>query len=150
MRKFRASQGGFLTQPAIVTRNKATAEQFFARFTASDIAGALDLMTNDATWWIAGKKERLPTAGLYAKAEIAKLFQRMVGSLKDGLTMTVKSSIGEGDSVALEVVSSGDLKNGRAYRQEYHMVVTFREGRIAGVREYLDTLHVHDVWVVPW
>jgi len=63
--------------------------------------------------------------------------------------MKVKSCIAEGDSVALEVVSSGDLKNGRLFRQEYHMLMQFRDGKISAVREYLDTQHAYDVWVAP-
>jgi len=41
------------------------------------------------------------------------LYKRMVNALQDGLKMTVVSCIAEGDRVALEVVSTGDLKNGR-------------------------------------
>jgi ketosteroid isomerase-like protein len=55
----------------------------------------------------------------------------------------------EGSSVALEVESRGDLVNGRLYRQQYHMLMEFRDGRIAAVREYLDTQHAHDVWIAP-
>ena len=132
-----------------VEDNKAVAHQFFARFTASDIEGTLATMSNDATWWIPGKKERSPSAGLYPKEKIGRLFHRMVAALKDGLTMQVKSSIGEGNFVALEVESSGDLKNGSFYRQEYHMLMEFRDGKIAAVREYLDTQHANDVWVSP-
>jgi len=73
----------------------------------------------------------------------------MAAALKDGLKMTVQSSIGEGNFVALEVESSGDLQNGRLYRQQYHMLMEFRDGKIASVREYLDTQHAHDVWVAP-
>lgn len=63
----------------------------------------------------------------------------MLDALVGGLRMTVVSSLAEGDRVALEVTSSGDLKNGRRYRQEYHFVMEFRDGRICAVREYLDT-----------
>jgi ketosteroid isomerase-like protein len=129
--------------------NKAVAREFFDCFTASDIEGALRTMTDDATWWIPGKKDRSPTAGLYSKEKIGRLFHRMVGALEQGLQMTVKSCIAEGNFVALEVESRGDLKNGRLYRQEYHMLMEFRGGRIAVVREYLDTQHAYDVWVAP-
>ncbi|MEO8670676.1 MAG: nuclear transport factor 2 family protein [Tahibacter sp.] len=129
--------------------NKAIACEFFERFTASDIEGALATMTDDATWWIPGKKERFPSAGLYTKEKIGRLFQRMVAALNDGLAMRVKSSVGEGNFVALEVESSGDLKNGRRYRQEYHMLMEFRNGKIVSVREYLDTQHADDVWDSP-
>jgi uncharacterized protein len=129
--------------------NKAVAHRFFERFTAGDIDGALATMTDDATWWIPGKKERSPSAGLYPKDKIGRLFHRMLNALKNGLAMTVVSCIAEGDRVALEVVSAGDLKNGRHYRQEYHMLMTFRDGKIASVREYLDTQHANDIWVAP-
>jgi ketosteroid isomerase-like protein len=128
-------------------RNRATARRFFDLFSASDIDGVLALMTDDATWRIPGKKELTPTAGVYSKERIGRLFRRMIEGLASGLRMTVLSSIAEGDRVALEVVSSGDLKNGRQYRQEYHFLMEFREGRISAVREYLDTQHAHEVWI---
>ena len=129
--------------------NKAVAFRFFERFTASDIQGALDTMTDESTWWIPGKKERSPSAGLYPKDKIGRLFQRMINALESGLKMTVVSCIAEGDHVALEVVSAGDLKSGRQYRQEYHMLLKFSGGKIMSVREYLDTQHANDVWAVP-
>jgi uncharacterized protein len=129
--------------------NKAVAFKFFERFTASDIEGALNTMSDDATWWIPGKKERSPSAGLYPKDKIGRLFHRMVNALESGLKMTVVSCIAEGDHVALEVVSAGDLKTGRQYRQEYHMLLKFRDGKIVSVREYLDTQHANDVWAAP-
>jgi uncharacterized protein len=128
-------------------QNTATARRFFELFSASDIDGALALMTEDATWRIPGKKELSPTAGVYSKERIGRLFRRMVEALANGLIMSVHSSIAEGERVALEVTSSGDLKNGRLYRQEYHFLMEFRDGRICAVREYLDTQHAHEVWI---
>ena len=130
-------------------QHKATAAEFFARFSASDIPGALATMTDDATWWIPGKPELSPTAGLYQKDRITKLFHAMLKQLKSGLKMTPTGMVAEGDRVAVEVVSEGDLKNGRLYRQEYHMLLEFRGGKICAVREYLDTQHAHAVWIAP-
>ena len=128
-------------------RNRVIAQRFFELFSASDIDGVLALMTDDATWRIPGKKELTPTAGVYSKERIGRLFRRMLDNLSTGLRMTVLSSIAEGDRVALEVTSSGDWKNGRLYRQEYHFIMEFRDGKICAVREYLDTQHAHDVWI---
>ena len=127
--------------------NKAVAYDFFARFSASDLAGALAMMSDDATWLIPGKPDRMPTAGLYSKERITRLFHAMLKQLQGGLTMTVKGATAEGDRVALEVESQGDLKNGRLYRQDYHFLMAFRDGKICAVREYLDTQHAHDVWI---
>src|SRR3954470_6225752 len=129
--------------------NKQIAIALFERFTRSDIPGVLDLMTDDATWLIPGKPELSPSAGLYDKRRIGKLFHIMLGRLKGGLKMTVKSAIAEGTKVALEVQSSGDLTNGNLYRQDYHFLLEFRDGKICAVREYLDTQHAHAVWFQP-
>jgi ketosteroid isomerase-like protein len=128
-------------------QNKATAAEFFARFSTSDIPGALATMTDDATWWIPGKPELSPTAGLYQKDRITKLFHAMLKQLKSGLKMTPKGMVAEGNRVAVEAVSEGDLKNGRLYRQEYHMLLEFRGDKICAVREYLDTQHAHAIWI---
>ena len=128
-------------------RNTATAQRFFELFSASDIDGVLALMTDDATWRIPGKQELTPTAGVYTKERIGRLFRRMIDNLSTGLQMTVLSSIAAGNRVALEVTSSGDLKNGRLYRQEYHFLMEFSDGKISAVREYLDTQHAHEVWI---
>ncbi|HYP28825.1 MAG TPA: nuclear transport factor 2 family protein [Blastocatellia bacterium] len=127
-------------------QNKKIASEFFALFSASDVAGALDLMTDDATWWIAGKPEQMPVAGAHSKEQIARLLHNMVGQLPNGLKMTVKGVIAEGDKVALEAESYGELRNGRIYNQQYHFVLTLRDGRISAIKEYLDTQHVFATW----
>ncbi len=43
----------------------------------------------------------------------------------------------------------GDLKNGRSYREQYHMLVGFKDGNINCVRKYPDSQHENDVWVSP-
>ena len=132
-----------------IENNKKLASDFFARFSANDIAGALDTMTDDATWWIAGKPSQLSAAGVHSKEQIARVFYRMVRQLKDGLKMTVKGLIAEGDTVAVEVESYGELLNGRVYNQEYHTLIKTRDGKISEVREYLDTQHVFAIWFQP-
>lgn len=131
-----------------IERNKQVAAEFFARLTANDSVGALALLADDATWWISGKPEALPFAGVYDKARLSRLFANMAKQLKSGLAMTVKGAIGEGDKVAMEVESLGELTNGRTYQQQYHFLIEFREGKISSVKEYLDTQHVDAIWVV--
>ncbi|MFL5413726.1 MAG: nuclear transport factor 2 family protein [Myxococcales bacterium] len=130
-------------------RNKEIAAELFARFTKSDIPGVLALMTDDVVWRIPGKKDLSPAAGDYGKERIGRLFNRMLSQLENGLSMTVLGSIGEGDAVAVEVESSGDLKNGRGYRQQYHFHIEFHDGQIVRVHEYLDTQHAFEVWMRP-
>ena len=127
-------------------QNRKVAAEFFARIDGNDVPGALGLLAEDATYWIAGDKAVIPSAGEHDKNGMSKLFHLMGKAFKDGLRMTVKGTTAEGDRVALEVESRGELKNGRVYQQKYHILMVVRDGRIAAVREYLDTQHVHDVW----
>lgn len=129
--------------------NKELVREFFTRFGANDIAGALACLTDDATWWIAGKPGALPVRGLLTKETIARVFFNMAGRLKEPLELRVVDTIAEGDRVALEVESRGELDNGRVYEQQYHFAMTFRDGKICAVREYLDTQHVFATWFHP-
>ena len=129
-----------------IEQNKALALEFFARFSANDIPGVLDLLADDLSWWSAGKPELVPVTGLRDKKHIARVFNSMGEQLEQGLTMTVKGLTAEGDKVAAEVESFGHLRNGRVYNNEYHFLLTMRDGRIAAVKEYYDTHHVHATW----
>jgi ketosteroid isomerase-like protein len=132
-----------------VEHNKVIVAQFFNHLSAGDIPAALALMTEDVTWLLPGKPESMPSAGSYPKERLGKLFHIMFKQLKNGLKMTLKSSIGEGDKVALEAESYGELSNGRIYNQSYHFLMEFRDGKISAVREYLDTQHAFAVWFEP-
>jgi ketosteroid isomerase-like protein len=127
-------------------QNKQLARDFFARFGVGDVAGALDSLSDDVNWWICGRPELLPAAGDHTKEQIAGVFQRMSAQMPGGLHMTVKGLIAEGDQVAIELQGRGELKNGRVYENQYHLQMTFRDGKICAVREYLDTQHVHATW----
>jgi uncharacterized protein len=129
-----------------IEQNKQLASDFFASLSAGDIPGALNLMADDATWWIAGKPEQLPAAGDHRKKQIARVFYNMASQMKNGLKMTVKNLLAEGDKVAVELESYGELQNGRIYNNQYHVLMTIRDGQISEVREYLDTQHVFATW----
>ena len=127
-------------------QHKHIAMQFFARFSANDIPGALDTLSEDSTYWIAGRREIIPTSGTHTKARMARIFEAMCERLDGGMRMTVKSAIAEGDRVALEVESLGRLKDGRVYNNQYHVLMKVADGRIVEVHEYLDTQHVLETW----
>ncbi|HEX3141806.1 MAG TPA: nuclear transport factor 2 family protein [Rhizobacter sp.] len=127
-------------------RHTELATSFFERFSANDIAGVLDLMADDATYWLAGKPEQLPGTGLLSKAQIATIYRRMGERLSDGLRMEVKNTVAQGDQVALEVESHGVLKNGRIYNNQYHLLMRLRGDKIVAVKEYYDSFHVWDTW----
>ncbi|HEY5810992.1 MAG TPA: nuclear transport factor 2 family protein [Povalibacter sp.] len=126
--------------------NKRIALSFFERLHARDIPGALDTLSDDLRYWIIGRREVIPSSGEHNKDGMAQIFAAMMSRLENGMDMTVKGVIAEGDKVALEVESFGPLKNGRVYNNQYHIWMRIRDGRIAEVHEYLDTQHVVATW----
>src|SRR5579885_716881 len=97
-----------------IEHNKQAARALFAHFSSGDTAAALALMHDDATWRLPGKPALMPSAGTYGKPQLAKLFGTMMGRLAGArLPMTVHTLTAEGERVAAEVTSRGELVNGR-------------------------------------
>ena len=84
------------------------ARDFFARFTAGDVSGALDLIDGGATWWLLGRPASPPFSGLYTTDGITALLDR-TASQRQRLRVTVRNAVVEDDWVALEVESAGEL-----------------------------------------
>ena len=129
--------------------NVAIARRFYDSFTAGDLEGVMATLAEDAQFRVPGKPNELSSAGWYDKAKIRKLFEFMTSRLKGSLKMEVLSVLADGDRVALEVVSEGDLENGRRYNNEYFVLFTIRNGKIKEMREYNDTLHAYKIWLEP-
>jgi ketosteroid isomerase-like protein len=126
--------------------NKQLVTDLFARMRAGDTQGVADLLAEDATWLLPGDPARIPTAGSLDRMQFKKLLERMQARSETPLNIWIESIIAEGDHVAVEAESALDLKNGRKYRQHYHMAIECRAGKIVKVREYLDTQHSYDIW----
>jgi|SRR5687767_9629713 uncharacterized protein len=126
--------------------NKAVVARFCELFSAGQMQAVLDLMTDDVNYWILGRRDTIPSAGDHSKADMKRIFGVMTERVGGPVAFTAKSMIAEGDQVALEAESYGKLKNGRVYNNLYHLRLTIRDGKIAAVREYLDTQHVYETW----
>ena len=74
------------------------------------------------------------------------MVRTMLSAYTDGLDMQIVSIIGEGDVVAVESRSQGTTKSGKTYQNEYALLFTIRDGKIAKLREYTDLLHVLEVF----
>jgi uncharacterized protein len=128
-----------------INDNKKLAADFFSCFGRKDVQGALGLMAEEGTWWFAGKPALFPLCGLKTKAQIADILNSLVPGMKNGLAITPRSMVAEGNKVAVEAESYGEFPNGRIYNNEHHFLLEIRDGRIAAVKEYLDTMHTADV-----
>ena len=120
---------------------KAVVRDFFETFSRGDIDGVLACMTDDATWWVAGRIEGM--SGTNTKQALGDILRQVKPLYKQGaLSITPTSMIAEGDKVAVEARGHADLANGGVYANEYHFLVTLRDRLVQSVREYSDTHHM--------
>jgi len=125
--------------------NKRIVEAFCGHFEHAAIDDVLEMMSDDATWWINGKPHLFPGAGLKTKAEMAQVWHGLYASLDGGLRMDVVDMIAEGDRVAAEVRSHAVTRSGKLYENSYHMLFRLRDGKVVEVKEYTDLMHAAEI-----
>jgi ketosteroid isomerase-like protein len=123
--------------------NKKIVLQFWENFSAGDYSSALDMLSHDATWWVAGSTS---LSGTYSKSEFSTLLEQVVPLAPNGLTVTPNLMTAEDDRVSVEATSYGEISNGKTYKNIYHFMMVINKGKIIAVREYLDTEHVTSVF----
>jgi len=128
-----------------ITVNKNFVKLFLSHFETGDAAKLLEMMSDDATWWVNGKPHLFAFAGLKTKTEMRSVFDELFKSFDGGLKMEMTSSIGEGDVVAVEARSFAVTNSGKAYENEYHILFRLRNSKVVEVREYTDPMHAIDV-----
>lgn len=129
-------------------QNKKIVTEFMEVFSAGDVDGIMDRLTDDATWWVAGTIPGI--SGTKDKAGFREMVSGIAASTTCGaIRLTPLAFTAEGDRVAVETESYTELKNGRVYNNLYHFLFTVRDGRISSVKEYLDTEHTTAVFVAP-
>ncbi len=118
--------------------NKRLARELLAASAVHDGAKFEALMHPDATYWVIGQKHLFPVSGEKTRAEICA-YMATPTIFTGGVQSTIHTLTAEGDRVAVESTFVGTLGNGRIYRNVYHYLMWFRDGKILRVKEYLDT-----------
>ena len=122
-----------------IAENKALARDYLARLEASDLDAAFGMFAPDGKVWLPG----VGTVPLANFAAIVKRFHAMVvGKMK----LAIVSMVAEGDRVAVEVEGGADLKRGARYDNNYHFVFVIADGKIALLKEYMNTVAAQAAW----
>lgn len=74
----------------------------------------------------------------FAEAFTTKLVGNRSNLIVQGVTA-------EGDRVAIEAVSHGQMTNGKTYNNTYHYLFIFKDGKIRMAKLYNDTQHATEV-----
>ena len=127
-----------------VEENKRIARELVEALTRADTKRALELYADDFELWTPGN---LPFSGVHTRPEVAALMDGVLGAFPAGLCFTITGMTAEGDRVAVEVESRGEHASGGLYQNQYHFLLVIRDGKIRGLKEYMDTLHAREILV---
>jgi ketosteroid isomerase-like protein len=127
------------------TDNKQMVLSFFENLSAGRLDAALDLLDEDAVWWVSGNPDYLPLAGTYRKKELVGMVAMVGAAMPNGIRLTVTSSTAEDDRVAVEAHVEGVSPKGKVYDNRNFFAVEVHDDKIRSVREYFDTTHTNEV-----
>jgi ketosteroid isomerase-like protein len=125
-----------------IEQNKALVHEYLRRMQAGE-ATVADLLAEDVTWWVPRSSELGGTHR--GKAAVLALMARGVDLYQPPLRVTVEEMVAERDSVCVQLVIEAKTAAGRPYRNDYHFAFRVRDGRIAAVREYVDTKYASEL-----
>ncbi len=128
------------------TDMEACVQGYFAAVATGDRKGLKRLFTPDLRWRVP-KGAIEPYAGLHEGAE--KVIDMMLGAVSGafvaGSQRTEILNLVFGDDLAIaETEMRATSPDGQQYRNDYVFCFEFREGRIAEIREHVDTRYAAD------
>jgi len=126
-----------------IEENKKLVLNFFENFSKRNTDAMLAAMEDTSTWEIVGS---ISLAGVRTKQEFGEAFKGLASIVPQGVRITPKGIIAEGDRVALEAEAYGELINGKIYHNQLHVLIEVRDGKIQAVREYFDTMHANEIF----
>jgi ketosteroid isomerase-like protein len=120
--------------------HKQVVRDLFAALSERRFDDARALVTDDGTWWLLSKRTHLPVGDYLSGYE-----QQTASMFPTGLRLEPADMVAEDGKVAAQADSFAVTAKGRDYRNTYHFLFEFRDGRIHKAWEYGDTLYAEKV-----
>lgn len=123
--------------------NERVVLDFLATLNEADLEGVRARLTEDATW--IPQVRDIPGAGEYhGRDTIVDVFLAPIrGAFAEGDPKNEILSIASGgDLVMVETHGTGALADGRPYDNRYAWAFEVRDGKVAAIREYMDSHYV--------
>jgi ketosteroid isomerase-like protein len=123
--------------PMSIETNRALVLKFYELMSRLEFDRMFELMSDDATWTVAGRPETFHHAGVSSKVQRAKGFAEFVKGFVS-LEQRILSTTAEGDRVAVEARSRCETRQGLVYENELLVLLRCRDGKIVSIYEHLD------------
>jgi ketosteroid isomerase-like protein len=119
-------------------KNVQAVKNFFAAIGRGDREGLLALVAEDIEWIIPG--EDWPLAGTYrGHTGLAALLQKASSEMETSFP-DPPEFVAQGDRVLVVGFATGKVKaTNRTFEDHFVFVITFRNGKLKNIREYIDT-----------
>ena len=125
-----------------IEENKAVVREYLRRMGAGDPRVA-ELLAEDVTWWV---PQSSPFAGTQrGRDAVLALMGKGVDLYQPPLRVAIEEVVAERDWVCVQLVIEAKTAAGLPYRNDYHFAFRVRDGRIAAVREYVDTKYADEM-----
>lgn len=123
-------------------RNKQLVRDFFAIMNRGDVPSIVAAYADDGYLMTMG---HTLISGRFTRAQIQAAAGQIYDVFPQGLEFTIDAMTAEGERVAVEAHSQGRHVSGALYSNEYHFLFVFRDGKLAVLKEYMDSERVTDV-----
>ncbi|HEY7990857.1 MAG TPA: nuclear transport factor 2 family protein [Stellaceae bacterium] len=118
--------------------NKALALEYMRLLEKGDYDAAFGKFAPDGKVSVMGRTSSV--------GDFAKVVREFRGMVVGAMTLTPTSTVAEGDKVAMEVTGGADMIKGVRYDNQYHFLFEFKNGKIAHLKEYMDTAKAQATW----
>ena len=128
-----------------IAANKQVVLDFYEAGARGDMDACFALLADDVKWTNIGSTKFSGTyIGKQALAE--NLLGPLFGELKAGISSQIEQLTAEGDIVVAQTSGNAETRDGTPYNNTYCQVIRIRDGRIAAVKEYMDTALIDSVF----
>ena len=125
-----------------VENNKTLTLAFFDAMQRGDANAIADTYADDGRVVTMGNTL---ISGSRSKEEIRGFAGGVLEAFPEGLSFNILSITAEEDRVAVEATSEGMHASGLPYKNHYHFLLTWRDGELLELKEFMDTEHATDV-----
>jgi ketosteroid isomerase-like protein len=121
-------------------QNTKVVQDAYAAFLRGDVAGILATLDEQIVWKpVAGAAPYVPTAGeRRGKKAVAEFFRQVAESIQFSM-FEPREFVAQGDKVVALGHYIGSATGGGTFESDFVMVFTFRDGRIVGFQELMDS-----------
>lgn len=128
-----------------VAKNKQLAREYLERIGKGDVEGVVDLFVDDGA--IIVESNTLLPPEVRGKEAIRQLITALPEMFPEtGLRIIIDDVTAEENRVAIRAHSDAKHASGKMYQNRYHFLLYFQDGKILSSHEYLDSLHLTDVF----